>query len=245
MKKRKPYHKRGVPVEGYWPIMTHPLYLTWALIVQRCENKNSTAYPRYGGRGIKMCQRWRESFADFVADMGPKASPDLTIERKNNDGNYEPGNCVWATRSEQCFNRRTFKNNTTGARGVVKVKDRFTARFDYENQKYELGRFASLQEAKDARAKFEALFFKDRESAIASISSPTLWCTSSSGVRGIVPHADGRGYVVRVTLNKVRHYVGYFTNLDVAKKARDSFVEEQTRNSEKRIVGSNDASRYR
>lgn len=80
-------------------------YNTWANMIQRCHNPKNTGYSCYGARGIVVCDRWRNSFADFYADMGPKPA-DLSIERTDNDGNYEPGNCVWADKKQQSANRR-------------------------------------------------------------------------------------------------------------------------------------------
>jgi hypothetical protein len=84
-----------------------PEYGIWSGIISRCENKNLERYPDYGGRGISICEKWRNSFAAFLADVGDRPSPDHSIDRyPNNDGNYEPGNVRWATREQQAQNKR-------------------------------------------------------------------------------------------------------------------------------------------
>jgi hypothetical protein len=80
-----------------------PTYYVWCGMRERCRNPNNKSYKRYGGRGIRVCERW-EDYTNFLADMGERPAG-LTLERKNNNGNYEPGNCVWATYSEQSNNR--------------------------------------------------------------------------------------------------------------------------------------------
>lgn len=93
----------------------HPLYRTWKGMIYRCYYKTSSSYPNYGGRGIQVCDRWVD-FDAFVKDMGPKPSPDCSINRIDNDGNYEPSNCRWSSSKTQNLNKR---NNVSVRYGGV------------------------------------------------------------------------------------------------------------------------------
>lgn len=94
----------------------HPLYVTWESMRKRCNNPNYPAYKNYGGRGIKVCERW-DNFANFLEDMGERPEG-MTLDRKHNDKNYEKSNCRWATQLEQVANRRMSTTNKSSFKWV-------------------------------------------------------------------------------------------------------------------------------
>lgn len=94
-------HGQARRVDGKRP----PVYAVWAAMIQRCENPKAIGYERYGGRGIRVCERW-QSFADFASDVGERPSAKHSIDRIDPNGNYEPGNVRWATAAEQARTRR-------------------------------------------------------------------------------------------------------------------------------------------
>jgi hypothetical protein len=94
-----------------------PEYEAWAHMLRRCYTPTTKHFDNYGGRGITVCDRWRHSFENFLADMGFRPSSKHSLDRINNDGNYEPSNCRWATFIQQCNNTRrnfliTYKGET-------------------------------------------------------------------------------------------------------------------------------------
>lgn len=92
-----------------------PEYVAWAGAKSRCFNSRNPEWKRYGKRGVTMCFEWVESFEKFYKHIGPRPLPKLTLERINNDGNYEPGNVCWATRKQQAQNMRHRNQYTTYA----------------------------------------------------------------------------------------------------------------------------------
>lgn len=103
---------------------------SWSAMIQRCTNKKLPCFSNYGGRGITICPRWR-TFRNFLDDMGPRPEG-TTLERKNNDGNYEPENCIWATKKKQQNNLRS--NNIVAIHGqrmtMAQAAEKFGVSYD-------------------------------------------------------------------------------------------------------------------
>ena len=96
------YAKNKEKIQGWKD--SKPLYHTWISMKQRCSNPKARHYDRYGGRGIKVCQAWLDSYSQFETDMGPRPKGQ-SVDRIDNDGDYSPSNCKWSTAREQFYNK--------------------------------------------------------------------------------------------------------------------------------------------
>ena len=130
-------------------------YNIWANMKDRCFNPNSCNFPKYGGRGITVCDRWL-SFENFIADMGFRPSESHSIERKSNDGDYTPDNCVWATPMEQQRNRR--KSEFAGVRQID--NGRWRVQIPIKGKYKHIGYFDTQDEALKARQLAEQKYWK-------------------------------------------------------------------------------------
>jgi hypothetical protein len=117
--------QRTIEVQTTHSMSKSKEYRKWLSMKQRCYNQKHTSYPNYGGRGIAVCDSWKNSFENFYADMGPCPSG-LELDRIYVNGNYEPGNCRWATDSEQSNNKRKIVRTTCHAGHSVCPENTYT-----------------------------------------------------------------------------------------------------------------------
>lgn len=117
--KKLELNREAVTVHGHARTGQHsPEYRIWAGMIRRCTDPKTMKFEHYGGRGIAVCDRWRHDFIAFLSDMGERPSPTHSIDRIDSNGNYEPGNCRWSTKTEQMRNTRS--NHTITFRGETK-----------------------------------------------------------------------------------------------------------------------------
>jgi len=122
-------------------------YETWIRMKQRCENKNNKVYKSYGGRGIKICKRWSSRFENFLHDMGKRPSDNHSIDRINNNGDYKPSNCRWATRKVQLRNKRNNKIIEINGEKMPLVTAVEIYGGDYHSIKWKLNNGRTVKEA--------------------------------------------------------------------------------------------------
>ena len=127
-------------------------YKTWKNMMERCNNLKNKHYQSYGGRGISVCTDWQD-LANFVSWAEETYIEGMTMDRINNDGNYEPTNIRWADKTTQALNRRMKSINTSGYTGVsyLKTKNKWTANIGINNKLKHLGQFSTIEEAVLAR----------------------------------------------------------------------------------------------
>lgn len=131
------------------------LYRIWLKMIRRCENPKEGCFKYYGKKGITVCQEWKIDFLNFAKWSTENGySEVLTIERKENNKNYDPKNCKWATRKEQAFNRGVRRTNKVGYIGISKSYKRFRARVAINGKHVFIGQFSTIEEAVQQRNLF-------------------------------------------------------------------------------------------
>jgi hypothetical protein len=136
-------------------------YTAWINMKMRCYNLNDRYYSEYGGRGIGVCDRWRNSYDNFIQDMRVKPAKEYSLDRIDNSKDYSPDNCRWASPTTQARNQRPGKNNTSGTRGVYEKDGLWHAHIKTHGIDSYLGRFELLSDAIAARQEAEKQLWKD------------------------------------------------------------------------------------
>lgn len=136
-----------------------PEYSSWLGMKERCSNPNHRSYARYGGRGISVCDRWKQSFTAFLSDMGPRPKG-CTIDRVDGNSDYEPSNCRWASVKVQSINKVPSGLSASGKVGVYWRAGRWIATITVNHKRVRLGRFVDKADAIAARLKGEREYFE-------------------------------------------------------------------------------------
>ena len=138
----------------------HKLYGTWKAEHVRCYNENSPSYKNYGGRGIIMSDEFKDFqvWLTYIESLDNYGVEGYTLDRKDNDGNYECGNLRWATYSEQAFNRRIMSHNTSGENNIcIEKSGNFLVQVQVNGKQKKIGRYTTLEEAVAARNNYKGV----------------------------------------------------------------------------------------
>lgn len=143
------------------------LYTVWLGMIRRCYNEHCENFHRYGGRGIKVCEEWKNNFETFVKwALSNGYNHDLQIDRMDNDGNYEPSNCRWVTVVENARNRNMLESNKSGCSGVIHIvakegKEKWRVIIGVDNKKVCCGTYYNYEDAVNARKEAENKYWNN------------------------------------------------------------------------------------
>ena len=211
-------------------------YNSWQGMKERCYKKDSHKYEDYGGRGITICDRWRNSFDNFIDDMGRRPSKDMSIDRINNDGNYEPNNCRWATDEEQMRNRRDQIGQTSKYNGVSyeKVLQKWRAEIFSDDKKTYLGLYESEIDAYKARLNGEIKYWgricsDTHDIDISDIDSPSYTYSPPkrrSKYKGVYYNKVSNTWYAQVHINGKNKTVASSKDEDIAHNLRQEYLNK-------------------
>ena len=136
-------------------------YSSWLAMKSRCLNSKNKDFKYYGGRGINICNEWKNSFLSFYSDMGKKPFDNYSIDRIDNNKEYSKNNCKWSSKSDQAINRRVKSSSKTGVSGVsfCNTHKEYKAYINKNGVRYNLGNFKSIEEAIQSRKQAELKYW--------------------------------------------------------------------------------------
>jgi hypothetical protein len=189
-------------------------YHAWYSMVSRCCDRRHPYFDRYGGRGIRVCERWRDDFMAFLSDMGPRPSSAYSLDRVDNDGDYSPENCRWATRHQQQHNKERMHN----AVGVRRHGQWWRTRIKIGGRSTTIGTFETFGEAR--RAYRQAAL---RNRIVAELSA--AWAPRP----GAPPHGADDGSLDRQLLNMLLESSRSYAASGRRKRAGDRLKDQKPR----------------
>lgn len=196
-------------------------YKCWVGLKYRCDSPNATGYEKYGGRGIGYCDRWKD-FENFYEDMGPRPSDKHSIDRIDNDGDYCPENCKWATLNQQSINKRSTKKHI----GVIETASgNFRTSFSHDNVVKFLGTYATAVDAATVYDdSYEEVHGFRPNKTVSKNPPPKTVVKNKNKFKGVF--CNGNGFCARIGHSCKTYYLGNFTSREEAAKAYDDKFEE-------------------